>query len=111
MKSVKKPWGKFEEFSKNEKTTVKILTILPGRELSLQYHNKRSEFWLVLSGSCLVTIGNKKINAREGDQFKIDKKVKHRIKGGTKTSTILEISKGEFDEQDIVRLEDKYGRI
>lgn len=110
MKTVKKPWGKFEEFTHNEKSTVKILTVLPKRELSLQIHSKRDEFWVILSGNCSVTIGNKVFEAREGDQFSVDRKQKHRITGGTKTAKILEISKGVFDEMDIVRLEDKYGR-
>lgn len=111
MKSVKKPWGKFEEFTHNEKSTVKILTVLPKRELSLQVHKKRTEFWHILSGNCSVTIGNTVFEAREGDQFEVNRLEKHRIKGGTKTARILEISSGNFDEGDIVRLEDKYGRI
>lgn len=109
-KITKKPWGNFEQFTHNQKSTVKILTVLPKRKLSLQYHLKREEFWKVLEGNCTVIIGDKKYTAKKGDYFQIKKKQKHRIIGGTKTAQLLEISFGNFDEADIVRIEDIYGR-
>ena len=109
-KLVKKPWGLFEQFTHNEKVTVKILTIRPKRKLSLQYHTKRKEFWYVLDGTCTVVIGKKEFIAKKGDSFTIKKKEVHRIIGGSKTTRILEISSGFFSEEDIVRIEDVYGR-
>lgn len=106
----KRPWGKFEQFTHNQKSTVKIITVSPKRKLSLQYHNKRNEFWKIINGSCSIVIGDKLIKAKEGDEFYIPKKTNHRIIGGQKTAKILEISLGTFDENDIVRLEDNYGR-
>ncbi len=105
----KRPWGKFEEYVKNESCTVKILFIDAKEELSLQYHHKREEFWKVLQGQGEVTIGDKTIKAKENDEFFIPKKVKHRIKTN-KGIKVLEISLGKFDEKDEVRLEDKYKR-
>jgi len=108
--TTKKPWGQFEEFTHNEKTTIKILTIEPNSSLSLQYHNKRDEFWRVLNGHLILTIGNKTTNANSGDEFMILKKEKHRIETKDEVSQVLEISFHDFDEEDIIRLNDKYGR-
>ena len=107
----KRPWGKFEQFTHNEVSTVKILTVKPRKRLSLQYHKNRKEFWRVLEGNGKVTIGNKIFKAKPGNEFTINKKQKHRIEGGSKELKILEISFGKFDENDNVRLEDDYGRV
>lgn len=106
-----RPWGTFVEFTKNELSTVKILIVNPGEEFSLQYHKNRREFWRVLSGTPTVIIGNEKINAKEGDEFTVEKGEQHRISAKDSEARILEISFGEFDEDDIVRVKDKYGRI
>lgn len=108
--SMKKPWGNFQQFTLNQKSTVKILKILPKRKLSLQKHHKRNEFWKVIKGNCIILIGKDEYRAKEGDEFFIPKKTEHRIIGGDMTSEVLEISFGTFDEEDIIRLEDVYGR-
>ena len=105
-----RPWGKFEEFTTNQKTTVKILTVEPNQELSLQFHNKRWEFWRILSGNPTIQIGDTKTEAKQEDSFEIPKKEKHRITSNDEQVKILEISFGDFDENDIVRLEDRYNR-
>ncbi len=64
-----RPWGKFEKFTQNEIATVKIITINPGGELSLQYHAKRAEFWKVISGAPVITVGEKVTQAKEGDEI------------------------------------------
>ncbi len=107
---IEKPWGNFRQFSHNEVTTVKILSINPNTSLSLQYHNHRSEFWHVISGHPTLTIGEKKINAKPGDEFSIAIKEQHRLEAGADFVKILEIAFGDFDEEDIIRIEDKYGR-
>jgi mannose-6-phosphate isomerase-like protein (cupin superfamily) len=107
---VEKPWGRFEQFTKQEPVTVKILTVNPGESLSLQYHYKREELWKILSGEGELTLGDSLTDVHEGDEYFIEKKQKHRIKAGNSQIRILEISFGDFDENDIVRLEDKYNR-
>ncbi len=109
--TTKRPWGSFTRYTNNQLSTVKILNIIKGEEFSLQYHNKRSEFWKVIKGTPVVTVGEEKIQAKEGDEFNIGIGVKHRISSVENDAEVLEISKGEFDEEDIVRLEDKYGRV
>ena len=66
---VKKPWGQFDQFTHNEISTVKIHSINPNSSLSLQYHNNRTEFWYIMSGHPVVTIGEKTTNANPGDEF------------------------------------------
>jgi mannose-6-phosphate isomerase len=108
----KRPWGEFHQYTKGEPVTVKILFIHHGHgeTLSLQYHNHRSEFWKILKGHPLVEIGDQAIEAKEGDEFFIDIGVQHRMSAPHDEVEFLEIARGEFDENDIVRLEDKYGR-
>jgi mannose-6-phosphate isomerase-like protein (cupin superfamily) len=106
-----RPWGSFDEFCKNKQCTVKILSLKPNEELSLQYHYKRTEFWRIIEGEATVEIGGKKIKGNEGDEFFIPKEKKHRARAGEKPVKILEISFGDFDENDEVRVEDKYKRV
>ncbi len=106
-----RPWGSFTQFTHNTPSTVKIIKVNPGEELSLQFHTKREEFWKVLSGTPVITIGDEKGEGKEGQEFFIGKEVAHRIAGGESGTEILEVSLGEFDENDITRLEDRYGRV
>ena len=108
--TVEKPWGMFEQFAKGEPVTVKILTVNPHESLSLQFHNNREEFWKVLSGEGELTLGDSTLLVGEGEEYFIEKRQKHRIKAGNCQVRILEISFGDFDENDIIRLEDKYNR-
>lgn len=106
----KRPWGGFWEFAKNETVTVKILFVKKGEIFSLQRHNYRSEFWRILVGNPEVAIGGKVVKAKVGDEFEIPLKTNHRIEARVDDVEVLEISRGEFDENDIARIEDKYGR-
>ena len=105
-----RPWGWFREFIKNETDTVKILFVKKGEEFSLQEHLHRDEFWRVLVGDPDITIGDKIVKAKVGDEFEIPSKINHRIAAPENDVEILEISRGEFDENDVIRKEDKYGR-
>jgi mannose-1-phosphate guanylyltransferase/mannose-1-phosphate guanylyltransferase/mannose-6-phosphate isomerase len=106
-----RPWGSFRQFTSNEISTVKILRVKAGQKLSLQYHKKREEFWVVLSGNPSITIGEETKIANPQDEFFITQESVHRIAAPTNDVEILEIAFGEFDEQDIVRIEDAYGRV
>lgn len=105
-----RPWGGFERFTLNEPSTVKIIMVSPGEAFSLQQHTRRTEFWRVLKGSGKVTIGEDERKAAEGDMFRVAEGEKHRAEAGPEGLTLLEIAFGTFDENDIARLEDKYGR-
>jgi len=112
LKHVKKPWGSFDQFTLNERSTVKILTIKPGGTTSLQSHKHRREFWVALDKGIHIQIGNEKISLRKGSSILVKKGEKHRLRcEGRLEARILEISFGHFSESDIVRYEDNYGRV
>lgn len=106
-----RPWGMFERFTKGEPSTVKIITVKEGEAFSLQMHAHRDEFWRVVSGEGTVRVGEEDHEAHPGDNFYIKRGTKHRATAGTAALTILEIAFGDFDENDITRFEDRYGRV
>ena len=105
-----KPWGEFRQFTLNEKTTVKTLSVNVGEVLSLQTHTTREEYWYVLEGNPQITQGEEIFIANPNDEILIEQGQKHRIAAPTNHVVILEIAHGHFDENDIIRLEDKYDR-
>jgi mannose-6-phosphate isomerase len=105
-----RPWGHFELFTRNEISSVKILTVKPNEAFSLQTHEHRAEFWKVLQGSGVITIGDTSHPAKIGDKFFASRGTPHRAQAGQEGLTLLEISIGDFNERDIIRLEDRYGR-
>lgn len=109
MKIVKKPWGNFKQFTLNKKSTVKILEINPNQILSLQKHKKRNEMWYFLTDG-YAQLGNTRKKIKKGRVINIKKGVSHRLYAKNKRVLVLEVSFGNFDENDIIRLEDKYGR-
>jgi len=106
----RRPWGGFEQFTLNEQTTVKILFVKAKAKLSLQTHKYRKEFWRVLDNPVRVTVGNKTWKAVKDEEIMIPRGAKHRLEGLSKPGRILEIAFGKFDEKDIKRIEDVYGR-
>ena len=106
-----RPWGAFIRFTHNEQSTVKILEVSEGEAFSEQYHEHRSEFWRVISGNGTILVGDKETEAKEGDEFFIPQGAIHRMTGGSGGIKVLEVALGEFDENDIVRTKDKYGRV
>lgn len=105
----KRPWGSFELYNSNKPCTVKILNVRKNKRLSLQYHNKRTEHWVILDGKGKVQIRGKLYNYKQGDSFKVPRKTRHRISASANTR-ILEIAYGTFDENDIIRIADDFGR-
>lgn len=108
-KTVLKPWGKFEEYTHNEKVTVKVITVKKGGVLSLQSHRHRAELWVALDNGLGVIINGRKKRLKKGQVAFVPKGAKHRAMA-SRTARFLEISFGKFDENDIARYEDKYGR-
>lgn len=105
-----RPWGNFERFTLNEKTTVKLITVKSGEEFSLQSHKHRGEFWRVLQGTGVITLDEEHHTIGAGESFFSPVGHEHRMEGGPDGLTFLEIAFGDFDENDITRLDDKYGR-
>ena len=110
--TVEKPWGKFEQYTHNLPSTVKVITVRPGGALSLQYHNKRDELWVVLDPGARIEVGDRVLRPQPEETVFIPRQTPHRLLAiGEEPVRMLEISFGEFDENDIVRLEDIYGRL
>ena len=109
---VDKPWGRFEQYTHNLPSTVKIITVAPGGKLSRQYHHHRDELWVALDEGATVQLGEDILKPRVGEKIFIPRGTVHRLSSsGEREVRILEISFGEFDEEDIVRLDDVYGRV
>jgi mannose-1-phosphate guanylyltransferase/mannose-1-phosphate guanylyltransferase/mannose-6-phosphate isomerase len=107
---IQRPWGSFEQFTHNESSTVKLLYINKGGKLSLQKHARRDEFWKIISGNPTVEIGDKKFEAKIGDELTVKAQTVHRLSAPQNDVVFLEIATGDFDENDEVRLEDDYNR-
>lgn len=106
-----RPWGKFKSFPYELARSIKIITVNPGASLSLQYHNHRSEFWVVLDRGLEITVGEKIWRPDKNEEIYIPEKAPHRLRClGNEPARVMEIWIGDSDESDIVRLVDDYGR-
>jgi len=108
-----RPWGDAADIEGTDQFRIKILTVKPGEALSLQFHLYRSEFWLVLEGAGKAQIDNKVRQIFRGDGVSVPLGAQHRLSNpGKRPLKVLEVQTGEyFGEDDITRLEDKYGRV
>ncbi len=109
METTKRPWGLFKTFALNKKCTVKLLEINPHESLSLQKHKKREENWYFLDDA-VVQIEDIKKKVKKETYLTIKKEQKHRIIAKEKKIRVIEISFGNFNEKDEIRIEDKYER-
>ena len=109
---AEKPWGYFETLMETNTSKVKLLYVLPGGRLSLQKHKHRSETWYVVHGAAKVTKDNERFTMETGDSVIIEKNQLHRLENlGDIPLQIIEVQTGSyFGEDDIIRLEDSYGR-
>ena len=107
-----RPWGKFQNLLNDENCKVKRIEVTPKRRLSLQYHNFRSEHWLIVKGTATVYLDGKLLKLSVGMSIDIPRKSHHYIHNETsKNLIIIETQLGTyFGEDDIVRLQDPYAR-
>jgi mannose-6-phosphate isomerase len=105
-----RPWGSFRQYCLNEPTTVKLISVHQGGTLSLQRHRQRDELWIVLDDGLIVEIEGERYEAVAGDEFFIPKGTIHRVSAPDRDARFVEVAFGAFDEDDIERLEDRYGR-
>ena len=107
-----RPWGSFENLLDEPYCKVKRIIVKPGQRLSYQYHYKRRETWVVVQGVATVTLHDKTFDYQEGYTVQIKMGMKHRVQNDGKEDLIfIETQTGTyFGEDDIVRIEDDYGR-
>ncbi|WP_233838308.1 mannose-1-phosphate guanylyltransferase/mannose-6-phosphate isomerase [Paraburkholderia sp. ZP32-5] len=109
---VMRPWGSYESIDQGERFQVKRIVVNPGAQLSLQLHHHRAEHWIVVKGTALVTNGNREDLLTENQSTYIPVGVSHRLfNPGKIPLELIEVQSGAYlGEDDIVRLEDRYGR-
>jgi len=112
-KTVYRPWGQYTDLKIGQRYRVKKIVVRPKEILSLQMHHNRTENWVVIKGTAKVTIGDKKMLLHEGESAFIPKATLHRLENLDKIPLeIIEVQNGEYvGEDDIIRFEDKYGRV
>lgn len=107
-----RPWGSYEVLLDENNCKVKKITILPNQRLSYQFHTKRREQWVVVEGQLTVVLEDQEVTLNPGMSIFIPIGAKHR--GWNKSNqnvTLIEVQTGTyFGEDDIVRVEDDYGR-
>ena len=110
--TVYRPWGHYSNIDEGPGFLVKQIVIKPGAKLSLQYHNHRSEHWIVVAGTALVTNGDQALTLHANQSTYIPIGVQHRLENqGDVPLRLIEVQVGELlSEEDIVRTEDAYGR-
>lgn len=110
---VYRPWGWFETIDDGPRFRCKHILVKPGSKLSLQQHWHRSEHWIVVTGTAVVTCGKKTFVLRENESTFIPSGTPHRLENPGKIPLrMIEVQSGEYvGEDDIVRFEDDYGRL
>ena len=108
-----RPWGNYHIIAKNIGYQIKEIKVNQNSKLSLQKHESRSEFWQIVKGESKITIEKKEYHLKEKEHIYIPKNTVHRIENtGKKELIFIEIQLGEnLKEEDIIRLEDDYGRV
>lgn len=111
-REVFRPWGSFDSIESRPGFQVKRLAILPGAVLSLQLHHRRAEHWVVVTGVARITRDDEIFDLRRNEHAFIPLGAKHRIENpGSGLLEIIEVQVGDYlGEDDIVRIEDRYGR-
>lgn len=110
--SDERPWGRWEVLAVGSGYAVKRITVKPGGILSLQKHRFRAEHWFIAKGNATVTLGERIFEVPAGGAVDIALGEVHRVANhGTLPVEMIEVQHGEkLDENDIIRLEDSYGR-
>ena len=109
----RRPWGSYTVLDEGKNYKVKRIEVLPGKRLSYQRHSRRSEHWYVVQGIAKVTLNGVEILVNSGNSVDIALEAAHRVENPSAEETLvfIETQTGDyFGEDDIVRLEDDFGR-
>jgi len=110
--TVYRPWGSYTVLEAGNRYKIKRIVVKPGAKLSHQLHHHRSEHWVVVAGTARVTIGDKIYNVHPSESTYVPISTKHRLENPGKVLLhLIEVQNGDYiEEDDIVRLDDEYGR-
>ena len=108
----RRPWGTFTVLDDGENFKVKRIEVLPGKRLSYQKHAQRAEHWFVVQGTAKVTLDDQEITVSAGEAIDISVGAAHRVENpGEDLLVFIEVQRGNYlGEDDIVRLQDDFGR-
>jgi len=112
-KTVQRPWGFYTVLKQEKGYKVKLINVLPNKKLSLQKHKKRAEQWFVVKGVAKITCNNKVFYLKQNETLRIEKNTPHRLENPSSKNIleIIEVAYGSYlGEDDIIRLEDDFGR-
>jgi len=112
---ITRPWGDEEQYAKNITTTATLMIVKPNQRLSLQAHSKRGELWIAYDDGALILLGWDEDNLQEfypkaGDKIWIPANCLHRLCSTGPEVRVLEVAFGEWEQADIKRYADDYGR-
>ena len=112
LQKANPPWGQWEVLLSEEKYQVKRIIVLPGHRLSYQTHKYRCEHWVAVQGQGVITLEGREIILNPGETVDIPAEAAHRVANrSSETFVFIEVQRGSYlGEDDIVRLEDSYGR-
>ena len=110
--ATQRPWGSYTVLDEGPTYKVKRIEVLPGCRLSYQKHFRRSEHWMTVAGHARVTLNDREILLDPGATIDIPTGASHRVENpGSTILVFIEIQRGDyFGEDDIVRIQDDYGR-
>ena len=108
----RRPWGTYTVLDEGSSFKVKRIEVLPGKRLSYQKHAQRAEHWVVVKGTAKVTLDDKELTILTGEAVDIPIGAAHRVANdGPETLVFIEVQRGDYlGEDDIVRLQDDFGR-
>ncbi len=111
-KKIYRPWGHYISIAEDINWQIKLIIVHPGQSLSLQKHNFRSEHWVVVSGTAKIELDNKEITLIKNQSTYIPVGSLHRLSNpGKDLLRLVEVQSGTYlGEDDIIRIEDSYGR-
>lgn len=109
----RRPWGTYEVLDEGDTFKVKRIEVLPGKRLSYQKHSQRAEHWVVVEGTAKVTLDGREIPLATGEAIDIRVGSAHRVENpGATPLVFIEVQRGSYlGEDDIVRLQDDFGRV
>ena len=109
----RRPWGTFTVLDEGNNFKVKRIEVLPGKRLSYQKHSQRAEHWVVVQGTAKVTLDDRDTMVATGQAINIAVGSAHRVENpGADTLIFIEVQRGSYlGEDDIVRLQDDFGRV
>jgi mannose-6-phosphate isomerase-like protein (cupin superfamily) len=112
LEKDERPWGMYEVLAEAPGYKVKRIAVKPGQRLSLQSHERRSEHWVVVTGTALVTLGEQELTVSVNEHVVIPVRTKHRVANpGGDPLVFIEVQSGDYlGEDDIKRYQDDYNR-